>query len=64
MDRGNPDQGGGFGLHGGLAARGAVGGDVFVVSAIGFVVAMVGVFIFMPAISSVMKITWATWISK
>jgi iron(III) transport system permease protein len=32
----------------GLAARGAVGGDEFVVGAIGFVVAMVAVFIFMP----------------
>ncbi|MGC4023880.1 MAG: iron ABC transporter permease [Mesorhizobium sp.] len=34
----------------GFAARGAVGGDVFVVSAIGFVVATVGVFIFMPVL--------------
>ena len=34
----------------GVAARGAVGGDVFVVSAIGFVVALVGVFIFMPVV--------------
>ena len=34
----------------GIAARGAVGGDVFVVSAIGFVVAMVTVFIFIPLI--------------
>lgn len=32
----------------GLAARGAVGGDVFVVSTIAFVVASVGLFIFMP----------------
>lgn len=32
----------------GLAARGAVGGDVFVVSTIAFVVAAVGLFIFMP----------------
>ena len=32
----------------GVAARGAVGGDVFVVSAIAFVVAMVTVFIFIP----------------
>lgn len=32
----------------GIASRGAIGGDVFVVSAIGFVIAMVGVFIFMP----------------
>ena len=34
----------------GIAARGAVGGDVFVVSSIGFVVAMVALFIFMPII--------------
>ncbi len=32
----------------GMAARGAVGGDVFVVSAIGFVIALVGIFIFFP----------------
>ncbi|GAA2856763.1 iron(III) transport system permease protein [Aminobacter niigataensis] len=32
----------------GFAARGAVGGDVFVVSTIAFVVASVGLFIFMP----------------
>jgi len=32
----------------GLAARGAVGGDEFIVGAIGFVVAVVGLFIFMP----------------
>lgn len=32
----------------GLAARGAVGGDEFVVGSIGFVVAVVAVFIFMP----------------
>jgi iron(III) transport system permease protein len=32
----------------GIAARGAVGGDVFVVGSIGFVVAVVGIFIFMP----------------
>lgn len=32
----------------GLAARGAVGGDVFVVSSIAFVVVAVGLFIFMP----------------
>ncbi len=32
----------------GLAGRGAVGGDVFVVGSIGFVVAMVSLFIFMP----------------
>jgi len=34
----------------GLAARGAVGGDEFVVGSIGFVVAVVGLFIFMPII--------------
>jgi iron(III) transport system permease protein len=32
----------------GLAARGAVGGDEFVVGSIGFIVAVVGIFIFMP----------------
>ena len=32
----------------GIAARGAVGGDVFVVGAIGFVVALVALFVFMP----------------
>ena len=32
----------------GLAGRGAVGGDVFVVGSIGFVVAVVAIFIFMP----------------
>ncbi|EHK58907.1 iron ABC transporter, permease protein, putative [Mesorhizobium alhagi CCNWXJ12-2] len=32
----------------GLAGRGAVGGDVFVVGSIGFVVAVVSLFIFMP----------------
>jgi iron(III) transport system permease protein len=32
----------------GIAARGAVGGDVFVVGAIGFVVATVSLFVFMP----------------
>jgi iron(III) transport system permease protein len=32
----------------GLAGRGAIGGDVFVVGSIGFVVAMVSLFIFMP----------------
>lgn len=32
----------------GVAARGAIGGDVFVVSSIGFVVTMVAIFIFMP----------------
>lgn len=32
----------------GIAARGAVGGDVFVVGAIGFVIATVAIFVFMP----------------
>ena len=32
----------------GIAARGAVNGDVFVVSSIGFIVAIVGAFIFFP----------------
>lgn len=32
----------------GIAARGAVGGDVFVVSAIGGIIAIVGVFVFFP----------------
>jgi iron(III) transport system permease protein len=34
----------------GLAARGAVGGDEFVVGSIGFIVAVVGIFIFMPIV--------------
>ena len=34
----------------GLAARGAVGGDEFVVGSIGFVIAVVGIFIFMPIV--------------
>ncbi|GAB4385144.1 ABC transporter permease [Albidovulum sp.] len=34
----------------GIAARGAVGGDVFVVSAIGGIVALVGVFVFFPIV--------------
>ncbi len=37
-----------FALTQGLAARGAVNGDVFVVSSIGFVVALVGIFIMYP----------------
>ncbi|MGJ8534558.1 MAG: ABC transporter permease [Alphaproteobacteria bacterium] len=37
-----------FLLTQGIAARGAVNGDVFVVSSIGFVVAVVGVFVFFP----------------
>jgi iron(III) transport system permease protein len=34
----------------GIAGRGAVGGDVFVVSSIGFIVAVVSLFIFMPIV--------------
>ncbi|MCB1377747.1 MAG: iron ABC transporter permease [Alphaproteobacteria bacterium] len=37
-----------FFLTQGLAARGAVNGDVFVVGSIGFVIAVVGIFIFFP----------------
>ncbi len=37
-----------FAFTQGIAARGAVNGDVFVVSSIGFVVALVGIFIFYP----------------
>ena len=37
-----------FFLTQGFAARGAVNGDVFVVGAIGFVIAVVGIFIFFP----------------
>jgi len=37
-----------FAFTQGLAARGAVNGDVFVVSAIGFVVALIGIFILYP----------------
>lgn len=37
-----------FMITNGAAAKGAVNGDVFVVSAIGFVVAIVGIFIFYP----------------
>ena len=32
----------------GIAARGAVGGDVFVVSSVGLIIGLVGLFIFMP----------------
>jgi len=39
-----------FYLTTGIAARGAVNGDVFVVGAIGFVIAMVAVFIFFPIV--------------
>ena len=37
-----------FFLTQGIAARGAVNGDVFVVSSIGFVIAVVGLFVFFP----------------
>lgn len=37
-----------FLLTQGIAAKGAVNGDVFVVSSIGFVVAVVGIFVFFP----------------
>jgi len=37
-----------FFLTSGIAARGAVNGDVFVVSSIGFVIAVVGLFVFFP----------------
>lgn len=39
-----------FYLTQGLAARGAVNGDVFVVGSIGFVIAVVGIFIFFPIV--------------
>jgi len=39
-----------FLLTTGIAGRGAVGGDVFVVGSIGFVVAVVSMFIFMPIV--------------
>ncbi len=39
----------------GLAARGAVGGDEFVVGSIGFVIAVVGVFIFMPIVQMLLS---------
>ncbi|MFK7893915.1 MAG: ABC transporter permease [Granulosicoccus sp.] len=40
-----------FLLTTGIAARGAVNGDVFVVGAIGFIIALVGVFIFLPVLN-------------
>ena len=40
-----------FILTQGIAARGAVNGDIFVVGAIGFVIAIVAVFVFYPIIS-------------
>jgi len=39
-----------FFLTQGIAARGAINGDVFVVSSIGFIIAIVGAFIFFPVI--------------
>jgi iron(III) transport system permease protein len=44
-----------FLLTAGIAARGAVGGDVFVVGSIGFVIAVVGVFIFMPILQMLLS---------
>ena len=40
-----------FLLTQGIAARGAINGDVFVVSAIGFVIAIVGAFVFFPIVN-------------
>ncbi|MCP5012196.1 MAG: iron ABC transporter permease, partial [Aestuariibacter sp.] len=39
----------------GIAARGAVNGDVFVVSSIGFVIAIVAIFVFFPIISMLLS---------
>ena len=39
----------------GIAARGAVNGDVFVVSSIGFVVAIVSIFVFFPIINMLLS---------
>ena len=39
----------------GIAARGAVNGDVFVVGAIGFIIAMVAVFIFLPVLNMLVE---------
>ena len=36
----------------GIAARGAVGGDVFVVSSVGLIIGLVGLFIFMPILKT------------
>ena len=39
----------------GIAARGAINGDVFVVGAIGFVIAIVGAFVFFPIVNMLMS---------
>ncbi|HRO10686.1 iron ABC transporter permease [Amaricoccus sp.] len=39
----------------GIAARGAVGGDVFVVGSIGFVIATVALFVFMPIVQMLLN---------
>jgi len=44
-----------FLLTQGIAARGAINGDVFVVSAIGFVIAIVGAFVFFPIVNMLMS---------
>jgi iron(III) transport system permease protein len=43
-----------FLLTQGIAARGAINGDVFVVGAIGFVLAIVGAFVFFPIVNMLM----------
>ena len=44
-----------FLLTQGIAARGAINGDVFVVGAIGFVIAIVGAFVFFPIVNMLMS---------
>ncbi|MGE4610182.1 MAG: iron ABC transporter permease [Paracoccaceae bacterium] len=44
-----------FILTQGIAARGAINGDVFVVSAIGFIIAIVGAFVFFPIVNMLMS---------
>ncbi|MEZ8007656.1 MAG: iron ABC transporter permease [Amylibacter sp.] len=44
-----------FLLTQGIAARGAINGDVFVVGAIGFVIAIVGAFVFLPIVNMLMS---------
>ena len=44
-----------FLLTQGIAARGAINGDVFVVGAIGFVLAIVGAFVFLPIVNMLMS---------
>lgn len=44
-----------FLLTQGIAARGAINGDVFVVSAIGGVIAIVGIFVFFPIVNMLMS---------